>query len=97
MFALRCRSSVPRLAMRVLAAIRDRIAEQSLDSEAMRRLALGLTFLALSPPAHADAVGTPRVIDGDTIAIGHQRVRFFGIDARITRRTSGRDDEARVE
>jgi endonuclease YncB( thermonuclease family) len=38
-----------------------------------------LSILAFS--ARADVTGKPRVIDGDTVAIGEQVIRFFGIDA----------------
>jgi endonuclease YncB( thermonuclease family) len=36
-------------------------------------------------PANADVTGMPRVIDGDTIAFGNQRVRLHGIDAPESR------------
>jgi len=49
------------------------------------RRALALTFVLLigvfSSSAHADIVGQASVIDGDTIEIHDQRIRFFGIDA----------------
>ena len=35
----------------------------------------------LPPPALADITGTASVIDGDTIEIHGQRIRFHGIDA----------------
>lgn len=38
-------------------------------------------FLLLSGPAFADVTGKPRVIDGDTIVIGSDRIRLYGIDA----------------
>ena len=42
----------------------------------------GLIGLVLALPAQADVVqGQARVIDGDTLAIGAQKVRLFGIDA----------------
>jgi endonuclease YncB( thermonuclease family) len=37
--------------------------------------------LMVSPLSAADLTGKPRVIDGDTIAFGDQRVRLHGIDA----------------
>ncbi len=43
-----------------------------------------LLCVFISPPAHAaqdDIVGVASVIDGDTIDIHGQRIRFFGIDA----------------
>ncbi len=45
----------------------------------MLRLALLLTFLPTL--ALADVTGPARVIDGDTIAIGTERIRLHGIDA----------------
>jgi endonuclease YncB( thermonuclease family) len=45
-----------------------------------RTLALAL-LLALPFAAAADITGTPRIIDGDTIAIARQDIRLFGIDA----------------
>ncbi len=52
-------------------------------------LALLLAVL-LTPPAHA-LDGIPRIIDGDTIAIGAQHIRLFGIDAPERRQTCTRD------
>ncbi|HOT84015.1 MAG TPA: hypothetical protein PLQ12_12030, partial [Candidatus Defluviicoccus seviourii] len=36
---------------------------------------------AATRPAFADIVGRASVIDGDTIEMGGQRVRLFGIDS----------------
>ncbi len=50
----------------------------------MRLAALILTATVLALPANpalADITGRPRIIDGDTIEIGRQRIRLFGIDA----------------
>lgn len=50
---------------------------------ALSLLALAL-FIALISPAHADPVhisGVPGITDGDTIRIGADRIRLFGIDA----------------
>ena len=50
----------------------------------MRLAALILLAAALalpSNPAQAEITGRPRIIDGDTIEIQHQRIRLFGIDA----------------
>ncbi len=45
----------------------------------MRSLAIALCLLA--NPALADVAGTASVIDGDTIEVHGQRIRFHGIDA----------------
>lgn len=45
------------------------------------RLILGLVALLLSIPVHADMVGNPRVIDGDTVEIAGEKIRLLGIDA----------------
>ena len=50
----------------------------------MRLAALIPLAVALAIPANlaqAEITGRPRVIDGDTIEIQHQRIRLFGIDA----------------
>jgi endonuclease YncB( thermonuclease family) len=44
-------------------------------------VALVLLVSGLAPPARAEITGRATVIDGDTIAIGGQRIRLFGIDA----------------
>ena len=44
-------------------------------------LAILALLLSLSGPVFADVVGKPRVINGDTIEIGGERIRLFGIDA----------------
>jgi endonuclease YncB( thermonuclease family) len=41
---------------------------------------LGLLAL-VALPAHADVVGKAVVIDGDTLEVGGERVRLYGIDA----------------
>jgi endonuclease YncB( thermonuclease family) len=38
-------------------------------------------MLLLAHPAHADVTGKPRVVDGDTIHIGKNKIRLHGIDA----------------
>src|SRR5688572_12430183 len=47
------------------------------------KLAIGIAMvLALSTPASAaELVGTPRVVDGDTLEVDGTRVRLLGIDA----------------
>ncbi len=42
---------------------------------------LAIALALLSNPVLADITGRPRIIDGDTIQISHQRIRLFGIDA----------------
>lgn len=50
-------------------------------------LVFGLALVAGAPawagsvPSRQDLTGRPRVVDGDTLAFGSQRVRLFGIDA----------------
>ncbi len=48
----------------------------------MRAMALVLALIAT--PALADVAGTASVIDGDTLEIHGQRIRFHGIDAPET-------------
>lgn len=43
--------------------------------------------LMVSSAISADLTGKPRVIDGDTIAFGDQRVRLHGIDAPESKQT----------
>ena len=50
------------------------------------RLILALALL-VSLPAFAEVTGPARVIDGDTIAIGKERIRLFGIDAPEIKQT----------
>ncbi len=45
----------------------------------MRALTIALYLLAT--PALADVTGTASVIDGDTLEVHGQRIRFHGIDA----------------
>lgn len=47
----------------------------------MLRLCLLLVLAALAAPGSADITGKLHVIDGDTVAIGTERVRLHGIDA----------------
>lgn len=54
---------------------------------ALGRAMLGIAFVTLlaSSAAHGyDLVGVPRIVDGDTLAIGSMRVRLEGIDAPET-------------
>ena len=44
-------------------------------------VALSLLIAATAPAARAEITGSAKIIDGDTIDIGGQRIRFFGIDA----------------
>jgi endonuclease YncB( thermonuclease family) len=56
-------------------------------SKLMLRIACHAIALTLSTPAQADITGTASVIDGDTIEIHGQRIRFHGIDAPESRQT----------
>jgi endonuclease YncB( thermonuclease family) len=62
----------------------------------MTALVLMLAAVAISPPAVAldnrPLIGTASVIDGDTIEIHGQHIRFYGIDAPESRQTC---DDAR--
>ncbi len=55
----------------------------------MRILTLALTLLAT--PALADVAGVASVIDGDTLEIHGQHIRFHGIDAPESRQHCRRD------
>jgi endonuclease YncB( thermonuclease family) len=44
-------------------------------------LLCGLSFIAMTPAAHADEIGQASVIDGDTIEIHGERIRLHGIGA----------------
>ena len=47
--------------------------------------ALIITLCLIATPALADMAGNPTVIDGDTLEIHGQRIRFHGIDAPESR------------
>ncbi len=47
--------------------------------------ALTIALFLLVTPALADVAGTASVIDGDTLEIHGQRIRFHGIDAPESR------------
>ena len=53
----------------------------------MLRIAFLAIIFASSSPAQADITGTASVIDGDTIEVHAQRIRFHGIDAPESRQT----------
>ena len=46
-----------------------------------------ILVLALGSTQAADLTGKPRIIDGDTIAFGDQRIRLHGIDAPESKQT----------
>ncbi len=47
----------------------------------MVRFVLAIVLLIATPVTAGDIMGSARVIDGDTLAIKSERIRFFGIDA----------------
>ena len=54
-------------------------------------------LMLMSPPAAAASAtvqGQVRVIDGDTVALGHQRIRFFGVDAPESSQVCDEGDRA---
>ncbi len=55
----------------------------------MRARTIALCLLAT--PALADMTGTASVIDGDTIEVHSQRIRFHGIDAPESRQLCRQD------
>lgn len=57
--------------------------------------ALVVAALAIPTAAHAQSVsGTAHVVDGDSLVVGTQRVRLFGIDAPELDQTCQRDGQA---
>jgi endonuclease YncB( thermonuclease family) len=65
------------------------LAHQSPNRPAFPDLLIGFVALALSatlagPSYSAEISGEPRIVDGDTVEIGHIKIRFAGIDAPET-------------
>ena len=63
----------------------------------LRKLIIGLAsaitlFLSVLGAGLADVSGIPRVVDGDTIVIGKDRIRLHGIDAPEQRQTCSHHD-----
>src|SRR3954453_20764656 len=50
----------------------------------MRVVALTLALLLSLPALAVDVTGIPRIVDGDTVAIGQTKIRLEGIDAPET-------------
>lgn len=65
-----------------------------MEAEARTVIASKLFVLAalVATPAYADpTVGQPRVVDGDSLVIGNDRIRLHGIDApELGQRCEGR-------
>jgi endonuclease YncB( thermonuclease family) len=58
----------------------------------VRIIILAVVLMLPAPAVHAeDITGKPRVIDGDTIEVGSERVRLHGIDAPETHQTCTSD------
>ena len=63
----------------------------------LRKLVIGLAsaitlILSVLGAGLADVSGVPRVVDGDTIVIGKDRIRLHGIDAPEQRQTCSHHD-----
>lgn len=54
-----------------------------LSGAAVARLLLAALGIAIAAPAHADILGRPKVMSGDTLEIGGQRIRLAGIMAPV--------------
>lgn len=48
-----------------------------------------MSWINLAPAAQAALLGTATVVDGDTLRIGQERVRLFGVDAPELSQTCG--------
>jgi endonuclease YncB( thermonuclease family) len=53
----------------------------------MRYFIVFAALLAVFPASAADIIGTPTVIDGETLEVGGKRFRLWGIDAPDPRQT----------
>ena len=64
----------------------------------VERIALGIAtiFLCASAPiSHQPITGPARITDGDTLRIGNERIRLFGIDAPEMKQSCNDDRGAR--
>lgn len=56
-------------------------------------LTIILLLVSVIQKTHADDIkGKPRIVDGDTIWIGHTKIRLHGIDAPETRQNCKKED-----
>ena len=64
---------------------------RTIHATVMIATAVFVFLLATGALAAAEITGKPRIVDGDTLAFGRQRVRLHGIDAPETKQTCSVD------
>ena len=69
-------------------------ADTSDSARGITILFAAVAFVAIAPFAanSAELTGKPRIIDGDTIVIGDQRIRLHGIDTPEAKQTCQRQN-----